>query len=118
DRARIGAFKLLAVAAAARVADGRDGFGVLLDDKYGRDAVFAASRLENFWIGKPVERPGSRPLRFEVSHDIGSLLVEWPVDHCIKALCFFHPDDPAGLRAEQTEKLSALHDAARRVGRE
>src|SRR5690606_40243240 len=36
DRARIGAFKLLAVAAAARVADGRDGFGVLLDDKYGR----------------------------------------------------------------------------------
>ena len=33
--------------------------------------------------------------------DIGSQLVEWPVDHCIKCLCFYHPDDPAELKAEQ-----------------
>ena len=38
--ARIRAFKVLAVKAAAQVADGRAGFGMLLDDKYGRDALF------------------------------------------------------------------------------
>lgn len=118
DHARIGAFKVLAVEAAARVADGRDGFGMLIDDKHGREALFAANKQDKFWIGKPVELPGSRPLRFEFSQDIGSRLIEWPVDHCIKCLCFFHPDDPAKLQAEQTEKLRALHDAARRVGRE
>src|SRR5690606_26599847 len=70
------------------------------------------------WIGRPVELPGSRPLRFEFSEDIGSRLVEWPVDHCIKALCFYHPDDPEELREAQRERLKGLHDAARSVGRE
>lgn len=118
DRDRIGAFKLLAVEAAARVADGRDGFGVLLDEKYGRSALFAAGKLPRFWIGRPVELPGSRPLKFEFSQDIGSRLVEWPVDHTIKCLAFFHPDDPDAMRLEQTEKLGALYDAARSAGRE
>lgn len=115
---RIGPFKLLAVKAAARVADGRDGFGMLIDDKHGREALFAASALDNFWIGRPVELPGSRPLRFEFGQDIGSRLIEWPVDHCIKCLCFFHPDDDADMRLEQIEKLGALYDAARTLGRE
>ncbi|RDE08334.1 bifunctional 5-dehydro-2-deoxygluconokinase/5-dehydro-2-deoxyphosphogluconate aldolase [Pelagibacterium lacus] len=115
---RIGAFKCLAVEAAARVAGDRDGFGMLIDDKHGRAALFAAAKHDRFWIGKPVERPGSRPLRFEFSQDIGSQLVDWPVDHCIKCLAFYHPDDPEALRAEQTETLRALYDAARKVGRE
>ncbi|WP_116655067.1 bifunctional 5-dehydro-2-deoxygluconokinase/5-dehydro-2-deoxyphosphogluconate aldolase [Pelagibacterium sediminicola] len=115
---RIGEFKALAVEAAARVADGRPGFGVLIDDKHGRDALFAASRHEHLWIGKPVELPGSRPLRFEFTQDMGSRLVEWPVDHCIKCLAFYHPDDPEDLRKEQTEKLRGLYDAARKIGRE
>lgn len=117
-RERISAFKLLAVEAAARVADGRGGFGVLIDDKHGREALFAAGKHANFWIGRPVELPGSRPLRFEFSEDIGSRLIEWPVDHCIKCLCFFHPDDPEDLRGAQRAKIMALHDAARRLGRE
>jgi 5-dehydro-2-deoxygluconokinase len=33
-------------------------------------------------------------------------------------LCFYHPDDPEALKREQQEKLRALYDAARRVGRE
>ncbi|WP_417579686.1 bifunctional 5-dehydro-2-deoxygluconokinase/5-dehydro-2-deoxyphosphogluconate aldolase [Pelagibacterium sp.] len=118
DPARISGFKLLAVAAAARVADGRDGFGMLLDDKHGREALFAAAKQPNFWIGRPVELPGSRPLKFEFSQDMGSRLIEWPVDHCIKCLAFFHPDDPDAMRLEQVEKLGALYDAARSVGRE
>jgi 5-dehydro-2-deoxygluconokinase len=115
---RLTAFKLLAVKAATRVAAGRPGFGMLLDDKYGRDALFATGAEKDFWVAKPIELPGSRPLRFEFSQDIGSRLVEWPVDHCIKVLCFYHPDDPADLKAEQLEKLRAAHDAARKIGRE
>lgn len=116
--ARIPAFKVLAVKAAAQVANGRDGFGMLLDDKYGRDALYAASAIGNFWVAKPIELPGSRPLQFEFSQDLGSRLVEWPVDHCIKVLCFYHPDDAAELREVQIAKLRAAYDAARKVGRE
>ncbi|RWQ61409.1 MAG: DUF2090 domain-containing protein, partial [Mesorhizobium sp.] len=68
--------------------------------------------------GRPVELPGSRPLRFEFSQDIGSQLIEWPVDHCIKCLCFYHPDDPETLKTEQQQKLKSLFEAARKVGRE
>ena len=116
--ARIPQFKVLAVKAAAQVAGGRDGFGMLLDDKYGRDALYAAGALKNFWIGKPIELPGSRPLQFEFSQELGTRLVEWPVDHCIKVLCFFHPDDPGEMRAAQIGKLRAAFDAARGIGRE
>lgn len=116
--ARIPELKVLAVKAAAQVADGRDGFGMLLDDKYGRDALYAASAIPNFWVAKPIELPGSRPLQFEFSQDLGSRLVDWPVDHCIKVLCFYHPDDAAELREVQIAKLRAAYDAARKVGRE
>ena len=114
---RLGAFKRLAVEATARVAAGRPGFGMLIDDKHGREALFDATRL-GLWVAKPVEEPGSRPLRFEFSQDIGSRLIEWPVDHVIKCLCFYHPDDEPALKREQQEKLVALSDAARKVGRE
>ena len=116
-RERIGAFKCLAVAAAAKVAGGKPGYGMLLDEKYGREALFAAAK-QPFWIGRPVELPGSRPLRFEFSSDIGSQLVDWPVTHTIKALAFYHPDDPAALKADQQATLRGLYDAARKIGRE
>lgn len=115
---KISAFKVLAVKAAMAVSGDRDGYGMLIDDKYGRDALFAASKQRKYWIGKPVELPGSRPLQFEFDQDMGSRLVEWPVDHCIKVLCFYHPDDDAALKAAQQEKLATVFTAARRVGRD
>lgn len=118
DPARIRDFKVLGVKAAARVAAGRPGYGMLLDEKHGREAMFEFARYPFSWLGRPVELPGSRPLRFETSQDIGSLLPEWPVDHCIKALCFYHPDDEPGLKQAQQEKLRGLFEAARKVGRE
>ncbi|MFI0843657.1 5-dehydro-2-deoxygluconokinase [Mesorhizobium sp. IMUNJ 23232] len=118
DSGKIGQFKVLAVKAAARVAGGRDGYGMLIDEKHGRDAMFEFARHSFAWLGRPVELPGSRPLRFEFSQDIGSQLVEWPVEHCIKCLCFYHPDDPAALKLEQQDKLRTLFEAARKVGRE
>ena len=117
-RARIPAFKVLAVRAARRVAGGRPGFGVLIDDKYGRDALFAAGAGKDLWVARPIERPGSRPLEFETGQDLGGRLTEWPVDHCVKVLCFYHPDDDESLKREQTARLVSAFEAARRVGRE
>ena len=34
------------------------------------------------------------------------------------ACAFYHPDDPAELKAEQAQKLRTLYEAARKVGRE
>jgi len=114
---KIADFKVLAVEAAARVANGRPGFGMLLDDKHGRRALFAAE-AKGFWLARPIELPGSRPLRFEFTQDVGGRITDWPVEHAIKVLCFFHPDDPAELRAQQIDKLQVAHDAARKVGRD
>jgi len=116
--ARIPAFKVLAVKAAERIANGRPGFGMLIDDKYGREALFAAAKNKDFWIAKPIELPGSRPLQFEFSQDLGSRLIDWPVDHCIKVLSFYHPDDPSEMKAAQVAKLRSAFEAARKVGRE
>jgi 5-dehydro-2-deoxygluconokinase len=116
-RERIGAFKLLAVEAAARVAAGRPGFGMLLDGKFGREALFRADEL-GFWIGRPVEDPGSRPLDFEFGGSLGAKLIEWPLSHTVKCLCFYHPDDAPDMKARQERELQRLYDAARRLGRE
>jgi 5-dehydro-2-deoxygluconokinase len=117
SRQRIAPFKRLAIKAIARVANGTDGFGTLLDDTYGREALFDAEKL-GLWVGRPLEQPGSRPLRFEFTQDVGSRLIDWPVDHVIKCLAFYHPDDPKELKDEQAAKLRTLYEAARKVGRE
>jgi 5-dehydro-2-deoxygluconokinase len=116
-RARIAEFKVLAVEAAARVAEGRPGFGMLLDSTYGAAALFRAAR-HPFWIGRPVEKPGSRPLEFDGFLDLGSHLVEWPLGHTVKCLCAYHPDDDAVLKAEQERALLRVSDAVRSVRRE
>ena len=116
-RERISAFKLLAVEAAAKVAAGRPGYGMLLDGKYGREALFRAVD-HDFWIGRPVEEPGSRPLDFEFGGSLGAKLQEWPIAHTIKCLCFYHPDDPPELKARQERELLRLADAARTLRRE
>jgi 5-dehydro-2-deoxygluconokinase len=45
------------------VAKGDDRFGVLLDGRFGFDALAAADH--DYWIGRPIELPKSRPLEFE-----------------------------------------------------
>lgn len=118
-RERIAAFKRLAVDAAARIAKGADGFGMLLDGRHGREALFRAGD-HGFWVARPLEVPGSRPLRLETDADgsLGAALNEWPVDHVAKVLAFYHPDDDAALRAEQEATLNRVALACRQVGRE
>ncbi len=112
--ARIGAFKKLCLKAALKVADGRDGYGILCDSRLGADALFAAAGT-GLWIGRPAERPASRPLALEpeLGVDLGGL-TEWPRDHVVKVLCFAHPDDDPALMREQGETLMRLFQAARR----
>src|SRR5262249_51792761 len=116
-RARIAAFKRLALRAALAVAKGEPGFGMLLDGRYGREALFEAEG-QGLWLARPVELPGSRPLAFEAGRDLASHLVEWPGTHTVKCLCFYHPGDEAALKAPQEEMLLALGEACRNVGRE
>ncbi len=117
SRDRIAPFKRLAMQAIGRVSCGKPGFGTLLDDTYGREAMFDAAKL-GLWVGRPLEKPGSRPLEFEHTQDVGSRLVDWPVDHCIKCLAFYHPDDPPEIKAQQQVKYVQLYEAARKIGRE
>ncbi|MFT4151307.1 MAG: 5-dehydro-2-deoxygluconokinase [Paracoccaceae bacterium] len=111
---RIGAFKQLALQAVLRVADGRPGYGLLCDNRLGQEALHAATG-RGLWIGRPAEWPGSRPLRLEpeLGPDCGAL-AEWPLDHVVKVLCFYHPDDDAAMRADQEATVARLFAAARR----
>jgi 5-dehydro-2-deoxygluconokinase len=110
DPARIGRFKRLGLQAAQAGADGP--FGVLLDDRLGREALHEAAGL-GCWIGRPIERPGTIPLAFEGGPDVGITLHEWPLTHVVKCLVFCHPDDPPELRDAQEQQLLRLAHAAR-----
>jgi 5-dehydro-2-deoxygluconokinase len=114
---RISDFKVLAVQAAARVADGRPGFGMFIDGRYGREALFRAAD-HKLWVARPVELTGSRPLDFESGGSLGTHLIEWPMSQVIKCLCFYHPDDPEDLRLRQERELLRVYDACRTQGRD
>jgi 5-dehydro-2-deoxygluconokinase len=87
--------------------------GVLIDGgAYGADALAAATG-RGWWVGRPVELPGSRPLRFDGTLSIGSALVSWPAEQVVKCLVHYHPDDPVDLRLEQELKLRELWQATR-----
>ncbi|NDW33061.1 5-dehydro-2-deoxygluconokinase [Salipiger sp. PrR007] len=112
DPSRIAAFKDLAFE--AMLASRRAGImlGTLLDSTYGRQVLFRAER-ESMWIGRPVELPGSRPLKFEGAASLGAEVASWPDDHVIKCLVFYNPDDPEPLRSNQLDQLHRLASAAR-----
>lgn len=114
----IGHFKKLCLDAALRVADGQPGYGVLCDDRLGRDALYRASGT-GLWLGRPTEWPGSRPLTLEpeLGLDYGGLS-EWPTRQVVKLLCFYHPDDDPALKAAQEATVKRLFTAARRNGLE
>jgi 5-dehydro-2-deoxygluconokinase len=117
SREHIPYFKQLCLKSARQAARGRADFGILLDRRLGQAALDDAMG-DGIWIGRPIELPGSLPLRFEGGADVGCTLVEWPVAHCVKCLVYYHPDDPEALRAEQEAQVLRLFDAARRTGHE
>ncbi|MCW5223601.1 5-dehydro-2-deoxygluconokinase [Verminephrobacter aporrectodeae subsp. tuberculatae] len=121
DEARINPLKLLLLRAAEQVErshrlQGR--VGVLIDGgAYGCDALAQATG-RGWWVGRPVELPGSRPLRFDGTRSLGSALVHWPTEQVAKCLVHYHPDDPVDLRLEQEQTLLELWEATRASGNE
>jgi 5-dehydro-2-deoxygluconokinase len=91
--------------------------GVLIDGRFGLDALAAATG-RGLWIGRPVEQPGSRPLTFDGTRSVGSTLVEWPREQVVKCLVHYDPDDAADLRVAQEERLLELWEATRTSGHE
>ena len=111
---KIALFKKLCLQAAIQISAHNDGFGILCDERLGKETLYQASDY-NLWIGRPVELPGSHPLRFEpqIGLDCGGL-AEWPRNHIVKCLCFAHPDDEAAMWDVQLEQLLRLYTASRR----
>ena len=114
---RIMQFKDLAVDAMLEARRPDIQLGTLLDSTYGRQALFRVEK-EGLWIGRPVEKPGSRPLTFEGAASLGAEVASWPTDHVIKCLVFYNPDDPEELRRTQIDQLHRLASAARKTGHE
>jgi len=117
---RIPALKKLLVSAVAETdgalrLGGRT--GLLCDDRYGQDALNEATG-RGWWIGRPVELPGSNPVQFDRGRSIGTTLIGWPAEHVVKCLVQYHPDDPVLHRLEQESQIRALYDAVQARGHE
>jgi 5-dehydro-2-deoxygluconokinase len=121
SESRIPALKKLLVKAAEQVECSHDmqgHTGVLIDGgAYGADALASATG-RGWWVGRPVELPGSRPLRFDGTRSIGSALIHWPTEQVVKCLVHYHPDDAFELRLEQEQKVLELWEATRESGNE
>ncbi|MEE4915055.1 5-dehydro-2-deoxygluconokinase [Pseudomonas alliivorans] len=123
DLSSIGKIKQLFVQAVDRVeSDLRNrgieaDVGLLADQRFGLDALNAATG-RGWWVARPVEIQGSRPLAFEHGRSIGSNLINWPQEQIIKCLVQYHPDDEPMLRLEQEAQIKALYDASNVSGHE
>ena len=94
-----------------------DQVGVLIDDTFGQDALNEVTG-RGWWIGRPVELPGSLPLELEGGRSIGSRLKHWPIDHVVKCLVFYHPEQPLDIRLAQERQLKELYRACLDSGHE
>jgi 5-dehydro-2-deoxygluconokinase len=117
---RLQALKKLFVEAVGETAQAlslAESVGMLCDDRYGQDALDAATG-HGWWIGRPVELPGSNPLQFDRGRSIGTHLLSWPHEHIAKCLVKYHPDDDIDNRLEQEAQVHALYDAVQASGHE
>jgi 5-dehydro-2-deoxygluconokinase len=117
---RLPALKRLCVEAVAETQAARGlgtRTGILCDDRYGQDALNDATG-RGWWIGRPVELPGSNPVVFERGRSVGTTLVGWPAEHVVKCLVYYHPDDPVEHRLENEAQIQALAQATAVSGHE
>jgi 5-dehydro-2-deoxygluconokinase len=114
---QISTFKVLGLRALDAVAQGDARFGILLDGRYGFEAL-AMCADHPYWVGRPIELPRSRPLEFESSADVATEIATWPLNHVVKCLVLYHPDDEPDLRDRQDRQLKRLFDACRKTRHE
>ena len=91
--------------------------GALIDDRYGEDALHTATG-RGWWLGRPVERPGSNPVIFELGSSIGSVLAHWPTEQVVKCLILYDPDDHPDRRLAQESQVRTLCEATNETGHE
>lgn len=88
--------------------------GLLCDSTFGQDVLNEITG-QGWWIGRPIELPGSRPLELEHGN-IGSQLVDWPLEHIVKCLVFFNPEDEHSLRLTQERQVQEVYAACCKSG--
>jgi len=99
----------------ARGLEGR--IGILCDDRYGQDALNEATGRD-WWIGRPVELPGSNPVVFDRGRSVGTTLIGWPAEQVVKCLVAYHPDDVIDRRLENEAQIRTLCEATEASGHE
>lgn len=117
---RISEFKSLVCRAAEIVADERgsnENLGIIVDERYG-ESVLAHMTGKQWWIGRPVEVPSSKPVEFDPRNSMGLPLLKWPKSHLVKCLVFYHPDDDIEMRLAQEERVAELYADCDTLGRE
>ena len=120
DLQRIESLKRLIVRAVESSADavGANGtIGVIIDDTFGQDALNDVTG-SGWWIARPVEQSGSRPLELEGGRSIGDRLRSWPLEHVVKCLVYYSPNDEPDLRLQQERQMRELYDACCTSGHE
>jgi 5-dehydro-2-deoxygluconokinase len=115
--ARIADFKRLVAEAVRRAAADAPGAGAIVDDRYGRDSLFALGG-QGLWLARPIERAGAVPLEFEGGDDPALTLRAWPAEHVVKCLVSYDPDDPLEIREAQQRQLLRLARACIATGHE
>ncbi len=83
--------------------------GIIVDSSFGKDVLDAVTG-RGWWVARPIEQPGSRPLRLELGN-IGSQLIDWPLEHIVKCLVFYHPEDSTEMRTNQEQQLKEIYRA-------
>ncbi|CAH0531972.1 5-dehydro-2-deoxygluconokinase [Allocatenococcus thiocycli] len=119
DTARIKTLKKLIFKASQQVAQEANlagKAGLLCDSTFGQDVLNEVTG-QGWWIGRPIELPGSRPLCLEHGN-IGSQLIDWPLEHVVKCLVFYSPEDELDIRTEQEELVQEVYQACCKSGHE
>ena len=119
DPARIKPLKKMLLQASREVAQEANlqgKAGLLCDSTFGQDVLNDITG-EGWWIGRPIELPGSRPLRLEHGN-IGSQLIDWPLEHIVKCLVFYNPEDEQSMLQEQEALITEVYQACCKSGHE
>ncbi|MDP8185111.1 bifunctional 5-dehydro-2-deoxygluconokinase/5-dehydro-2-deoxyphosphogluconate aldolase [Phocoenobacter skyensis] len=90
--------------------------GILADTTFGQAALNEITG-KNWWIGRPIEEPSSRPLSLEHG-DLGTQLASWPLEQVVKCLAFYHPTDDEAMKTVQDTKLKEVYQACCHTGHE
>jgi 5-dehydro-2-deoxygluconokinase len=118
-RERIPFLKQLILQACEQVsceADLHGKVGVFVDGTFGQDVLNAVTG-NGWWVARPIELPSSRPLRLEHGN-IGSQLIDWPLEQIVKCLVFYHPEDHIELCLEQENLIKEVYQACCKSGHE